>query len=370
MITQTTPQTMSASTCPSRGLKSMKTMLGIPLLASVLLAGGFQSQAFGTTYTSIANNTTKVWSDTAMWTDGIVPVSDLDTVISISTTLNTTLTNDLGTVQLNRLSASNVGSSKNLTIAGAGNPLNFVTNSSSGLPTLAIANNSATGSLTISIPLTVTNALTITNSGSRGSTLSGAITNTGGMTFDGSGAGALTLQTGVISGAGGITHSGSYTVLLKKANTYTGVTTVSAGTLSLGIANAVSASSNVVLSGGTLQTDFTQTLGTLDLTASSTLDLSTGGTFVFADSAALAGSWAGTLSIIGTFTEGSSIRFGSGGGALTSGQLGQISINGSAAALDSSGFLVLSTVPEPSAYAVLAGAAVLGVVVLRRRRMG
>lgn len=213
--------------------------------------------------------------------------------------------------------------------------------------------------------------------GSASSIIAGAgnitLSNTGTITGSGfgltvGGAKNTTIASIIGIGTGTLTKQDAGILTLNAANTYTGDTTISAGTLALGVASAISSSSNVVLSGGTLQSAFNQSLGTLNLTASSTLDLSSGGSFVFADSSALAGSWTGTLSIIGTFTDLASVRFGTSDTALTAGQLSQITVNGLAASLDASGYLTTSAIPEPSTYAALLGALALGNAVWRRNR--
>lgn len=229
----------------------------------------------------------------------------------------------------------------------------------------ALTNSSATAGTYIGLVTLGSASSIVASSGNIILSNAGTITGSGfGLTLGGAATGS-SIASVIGTGAGTLTKQGTGTWTLSGANTYTGSTTVSAGVLKLGVNSAVSSSSNVVLSGGTLQSAFSQTLGTLDLTASSTLDLSTAGTFVFADSSALAGSWTGTLSIVGTFTDHASVNFGIGG--LTGGQLGQITINGSAASLDGSGYL-FTAIPEPSTYAMLAGVLSLGAVVWRRAR--
>ncbi len=231
--------------------------------------------------------------------------------------------------------------------------------------------NSITGTSTGGLKTTVT---TLTLGGLTGNknlasvftTTSGGYNTVTALTLN-PGASVTNSYSGVIAnGAAGmtLTKTGLGTQILSGANTYAGATTVTAGTLNLGVNNAVSSSSNVVLNGGTMQSAFSQTLGTLNLSASSTLDLSTGGVFVFANSSAL--SWSGTLSIVGTFTDDVSVGFGTSG--LTSGQLSQITINGLAASMDSNGFLFATAIPEPSTYAAILGALALAGVVWRRRR--
>lgn len=173
-----------------------------------------------------------------------------------------------------------------------------------------------------------------------------------------------------LAGAAALTKTTSGTVTLSQANTYTGVTTITAGTLAMGVNNAFGAT-NFALNGGTLAigTFSNSTVGTLSLTAvSSTITVGSGGVFAFANSSGI--DWlSNTLSITGTFVDGTSIRFGTDGTGLTSTQLGLITINGSSAAIDANGFLTVSAVPEPATYAVLAGLGVLGLAACRRRRV-
>ena len=94
--------------------------------------------------------------------------------------------------------------------------------------------NSSGSAAASSIPITLTAATAIMSSGSGGLTLTGNIIN-GGFLLAVDGANATAITTGVISGTGGLTKAGAGTLTLSGTNTYTGITTVSVGTLKLGI---------------------------------------------------------------------------------------------------------------------------------------
>ena len=144
------------------------------------------------------------------------------------------------------------------------------------------------------------------------------------------------------TGAVQIQKNGAGTWVLSGASSYTGPTTISAGTLKLGASSALSATA-VTLGAATLDAQtFANAIGTLNVTGAGTINIGSGGTLAFADSSAQ--TWSGgTLNITGTFVSGSSVRFGTTSGGLTAGQLANISVNGSGAGtytLDANGYLL------------------------------
>ena len=163
---------------------------------------------------------------------------------------------------------------------------------------------------------------------------------------------------GVISGAGALTKSGTGTLILSRANSYSGLTTVSGGVLELGAANVLAAG-NMVLSGGSLSTGsgngFSETLGTLQLTANSGITLGTGNhTLNFISSNATTWTAARTLTITGWSASGGKIFFGNSSAGLTSTQLGQISFSGfpGPAHLLSTGELIPTQPPSVTSFSV------------------
>jgi uncharacterized repeat protein (TIGR01451 family) len=118
-------------------------------------------------------------------------------------------------------------------------------------------NNTVSGAITLASAARINSdagTLTVSN------TISGA---TMGLTVGG--AGNTTISGVIGTTTGSLTKDSTGVLLLSAVNTYTGATTVSGGTLRLGIANAVSASSAVtVAAGATLDMNgFSDTIGSL-----------------------------------------------------------------------------------------------------------
>jgi autotransporter-associated beta strand protein len=119
---------------------------------------------------------------------------------------------------------------------------------------------------------------------------SGTVT-LGNGTLTAGGDNTSTTFSGAISGAGGgFTKAGSGTLILSGTNTYTGATTVNAGTLQLGANNVLASSTAVTINGGTLDVNSrTQTISSL-AGASGTLSIAAGGVLTIASSASFGGS--------------------------------------------------------------------------------
>jgi fibronectin-binding autotransporter adhesin len=148
-------------------------------------------------------------------------------------------------------------------------------------------------------------------------------------------------MTGGIAGPGGVMIAGTGTVRFVAANTYTGATTVAAGTLRLAASERIDNASPLRLTGGTFATaGFSETLGALDVDGAATIDFSTGSsTLTLADSVGQA--WDGTL-VLRNWTPGSDHLFIGSSASLSEAQLSKItSLTGQSAAQLPTGEVIL-----------------------------
>ena len=215
-----------------------------------------------------------------------------------------------------------ISGSGTLTKTGAGTLTLSNTNTYTGQTsvnggTLGISSNANLGAIATGATLNLnggtlqatTNDITLDNSGvnKRGIVLGSA-----GGTFDTATSNKTLTVTGVISGSGALTKTGTGNLTLSGVNTYTGATTATGGTLSiaadsgLGTAPGSITAGHLVLSGSTLAATNTFTLVSnrgVQLTTTSTLDVA--GTKTLTYSGVVAGpgglikSGTGTLELLG-----------------------------------------------------------------------
>jgi autotransporter-associated beta strand protein len=257
------------------------------------------------------------------------------------------------------------------TTPGAGLGNMSISRAGAGTGNRVIFNNSSNTGLTGTVSIGAGTEAHLGDGGTKGTLAGATITNSGRFVVNQSDA----VQQGVefadvaISGGGIFEQRGAGITTLTASNTFSGGVIISGGKLSINASERINNVNKLTLNGGNFDVStFTETLGVLSVGASNgTLTLGEGGKFIFADSSAEA--WAGSLTIAGSFISGSSVKFGGNASSLSAGQLSSISIAGfTGVGLDGSGFLTATAVPEPSAFAALAGLGALGFVASRRRR--
>jgi autotransporter-associated beta strand protein len=296
-----------------------------------------------------------------------------------SETENATVTYS-GTVSLDSSAVLTAATGGSTTFSGAISGTNGVTKAGAGTVTLSAANTYSGGT-------TISAGVLAVGAGSTTGSISGNVVNNATLQFNRSDDLGFS---GAISGTGAVTKLGAGTLTLSGAGSYSGATTVSAGTLELADADGAAAGStasisvasgatllvsqsgqvsdtaSVSLSGGTITrgTGVSETFGALTVSGSSTLDFGSGtegnlafGTYTPSSLLTLNSFFGGNVLTFNSDLTGSiavgtynSTSYLSGDGLF---QVNSIS-GGFTTAYNGSTFTI-TAIPEPSTYLAAAG---------------
>ena len=215
------------------------------------LSGGIDNGGFDLTFDGVSDTTVDTVKITGA--GGIIKNCTGELSLDFANDYTGTTTINAGTVVLG--DAAGLGGVAGGTVVAAGAALDLdgqtVGAEALTLNGTGVAGSGAlydsTGGAVYNGMITLGSASTITSTGAGNMlTLSGGITNAGfTTTFDG--AGDTTVDTVAIAGTGGVTKNGAGTLTLGVSNTYTGTTTINAGTVDLTAADALADTGAVVL---------------------------------------------------------------------------------------------------------------------------
>jgi mucin-19 len=287
----------AGTTVNTGGTLDLRNVTGVP--EPITLAGGTLATSTGTSSVtapiSISGASTVDVDGTQLTLEGVISGSGSlekegagTLILTAANTYTGATTVDAGTLAITNASA--LGSSAAGTTVNTGGTLDL--RNVTGVPEpITLAGGTlatSTGTSSVTAPISISGASTVDVDGTQ-----------------------LTLE-GVISGSGSLDKEGSGTLILTAANTYTGATTVDAGTLAITNASALGAGTagTTVNTGATL--DLRNVTGVAEpiTLAGGTLATSTGASSVTAPVALAATS---TVSVSGTSLAITNVVSGSGG---------------------------------------------------------
>ena len=379
-----------------------KLIIRASLLSAVLLTSSVPKPAAAQSMNSWMGTSSGTWSTAGNWSLGVAPSTSPISIADYPGTASLQHTIDLAGAT-GRVSYGNIF---DFVAGGVGYTFTGTAGSVSGFfiraggPVNGIVNNDDNAQ-TFNVPIKLTSNSGIAGAGA-GMTFNAAA---GDLIFNGNNNAPATPWTINLNGASNLTFTGSANITIGSSGpgqivntnvgTFSGIVKNGTGTLTLGgtVANTYNGTTilnqgiilaqkanafgtgGLQLNGGTLKTGgFGQSLGTLDLEGSATLDFGAGvSALSLANSSAVAWGSGLTLSLVNWTAGTDTLRVGTDATGLTASQLSEIifsDLPGSPGAqIDANGFITPMSVPEPSAFglAFLGGLALTARVLSRRR---
>ncbi|MCX7261228.1 MAG: filamentous hemagglutinin N-terminal domain-containing protein, partial [Burkholderiales bacterium] len=211
---------------------------GFPVLCAFTLCTSYDSSLVALTYNGASNG---LWSIASNWlVSGTSTVASFAPTSTYGSAVSSVTVRSGGVVDYDTANVGNLG----IPIANAGT-INFTGNSNVSITSVisgtGALTKTGTGTLTLSGINTYSGGTTISagtlqiGAGSTSGSITGNVINNGVLDFNRSN--DLTFS-GLISGTGSVSHSGAGTTTLTNSNTYSGGTTIYAGTIARGADNA------------------------------------------------------------------------------------------------------------------------------------
>lgn len=199
-------------------MSGTKTRTFLLASSALVAAGAALTPVFAADTAWTNSNATNVWSDDANWDTNAKPTAADNALFIDAGTAGTAVTVDT-TETADTVTITN-GNRISITAAGSLSANTIASNTGSTIQVDGALSGAVTNLGTLNI-----------GSGGAGGVLTGNVDNTGAVTFNRSDASAYS---GIMSGAGTVTKQGAGTLTLSGDSTYTGGTTISAGTVSTG----------------------------------------------------------------------------------------------------------------------------------------